>query len=353
MRASTVLIILLAVGVGVIVITAVVRVIWRLVGLYLIRRAGPRRLRVKRHVLWRDPGEVEQRDLAGGPGGKGLEPRPPFTFLEEHSSGSHPSVSVHDGRGRRWRVKWGPEARPETFAVRLAWALGYFAEVTHYVPAGTIDGAKGLQETAECIDAAGHFTEARFELEDDHAHSHWEEHSWAWNDNPFVGTPELHGLKILVMLLSNWDSKDQRDVARGSNTAIFEYRLPGWRREARYLITDWGGSMGRWGTYPVTRANWDAEGFEAQTPQFITGVTADGLVEFGYAGQRTGDVSSGIRVEDVRWLMQYLGRLTDRQILDGLHASGATDDEAEQYRAALRARIDRLRDVAGTSPAAT
>ena len=51
----------------------------------------------------------------------------------------------------------------------------------------------------------------------------FEEHSWAWNDNPFVGTRELHGLKMLVMLLSNWDTKDRRDVARGSNTAIFEH----------------------------------------------------------------------------------------------------------------------------------
>jgi hypothetical protein len=345
-RWSTILIIVLASAAGVIVVTACLRVIWRLAGAYLIHRAGPRRLRATRHVLWRDPAPVEERDLAAGPGGTGSEPRAPFTFLEEHASGTHPSVSVRDGHGRRWRVKWGPEARPETFAVRMAWAVGYFAEVTHYVAAGTIDGARDLQHAGDCLDAAGHFTEARFELEDDEARTHWEEHSWAWHDNPFVGTSELHGLKILVMLLSNWDSKDRRDVARGSNTAIFEYRLPGGRREARYLITDWGGSMGRWGTYPVTRANWDPVGFEAQTAEFITGVSEEGLVEFGYAGQRTGDVAAGIRVEDVRWLMQYLGRLTDRQILDGLRASGASPEEAARYCAALRARIDQLAVIA-------
>jgi hypothetical protein len=346
-RGSTLLIVLLASAAAAIVVTACVRVIWRLVGLYLIRRAGPRRLRATHQVIWRDPGRVEERDLASGPGGPDSEPRGPFTFLEEHSTGSHPSVSVRDGRGRRWRVKWGPEARPESFAVRLAWALGYFAEVTHYVPDGVIEGARDLQQAHACIDAGGRFGEARFELEDREARTHWEEHSWAWNDNPFVGTPELHGLKILVMLLSNWDSKDQRDVARGSNTAIFEYKRPGRRREARYLITDWGGSMGRWGTSPVTRANWDADGFEAQTARFITGVSSEGVVEFGYAGQRTTDVSEGIRVDDVRWLMQYLGRLTDGQIRDGLRASGATDEEADQYCTALRARIDQLREVAG------
>jgi hypothetical protein len=344
-RVSTILIILLAVAVGTIVITACVRVIWRIVGLHLIRRAGPRRLRTARHVLWRDPGRVEDLDLAAGPGGPGSEPSPPYTFLEEHATGTHPSVSVRDGRGRRWRVKWGPEARPEAFAVRIAWAVGYFAEVTHYVPSGTIAGARDLEKASHCIEADGRFTEARFELEDRHAESHWEEHSWAWDDNPFVGTPELHGLKILVMLLSNWDSKDQRDVARGSNTAIFEHIGHERQREARYLITDWGGSMGRWGTYPVTRATWDAEAFEAQTPEFVTGVTDEGFVQFGYVGQRTGDVSVGIRVEDAAWLMNYLGRLTDRQIRDALLASGATEEEARRYGAALRARIDQLGEI--------
>ena len=54
---------------------------------------------------------------------------------------------------------------------------------------------------------------------------HFDEHSWAWNENPFVESHELNGLKILLMLLSNWDNKDVRDIARGSNTAIFEYRV--------------------------------------------------------------------------------------------------------------------------------
>jgi hypothetical protein len=33
------------------------------------------------------------------------------------------------------------------------------------------------------------------------------QHSWSWDDNPFVGVPQLNGLKIVNMLLSNWDTK--------------------------------------------------------------------------------------------------------------------------------------------------
>ncbi len=101
---------------------------------------------------------------------------------------------------------------------------------------------------------------------------HFDAHSWAWNDNPFVGTRELNGLKILMMLLSNWDNKDVRDVSRGSNTAIFEYRTAKGGREARYLIIDWGAALGAWGGNVIQRGRWDAEAFAAQNEQLITGV---------------------------------------------------------------------------------
>ena len=170
---------------------------WRGVGLYRITRAGPRPLRSGRHVIWRDPGAVHELDLREGPGGRVGAPAPPFRFLEEHQSGSQPCVSVADAAGRRWRVKWGPEVRSENAAVRIAWACGYFTEVTHFVPAGTIEGTRDLQRARASVDAAGAFTEARFELEETDVKKMFEEHSWAWDDNPFVGSPQLNGLTIL------------------------------------------------------------------------------------------------------------------------------------------------------------
>jgi len=325
-------------------------VVWRGVGLYRIRRAGPRPLRASHHRLWRDPAADDPLDLAGGPGGRAGAPVSPFTFLEEHATGSQPCVSVRDARGRRWRVKWGHEVNAEAFAVRLAFGCGYFAEVTHFVPAGTIQKASGLRRASACIDSdSGRFADARFELDDPAVNKLFEEHSWAWNDNPFVGTRELSGLKILVMLLSNWDTKDRRDVARGSNTAIFEVRTGGrrpWgRHEAQYLITDWGGAMGKWGANLATRGRWDAEGFTAQTPQFVTGVR-DGIVEFGYAGQRTADIARDIPLEHVRWFHEIVSRLQRAQIVAALAASGASADEQSLFADALIARINQLGNAA-------
>lgn len=130
-------------------------------------------------------------------------------------------------------------------------------------------------------------------------------------------------------------------MARGSNTAIFEHRLSRWRREARYLITDWGGSMGRWGGNIVTRGRWDVAGFEAQTAEFVRGVK-DGCVLFGYTGQRTADIANGITVAHARWFHDLARRLRDRQIVDGLMASGATSDEAARFARAFRERIDQI-----------
>jgi hypothetical protein len=321
-----------------------VRLSWWCRGAWRIRRAGPTGLRVSRHRLWHDPGRP---DLRYGPGGREGVPVPPFLFVEEHHAGSQPCVGVRDARGRLWRVKWGHEVRPESFAVRFAHGCGYFAEVTHYVAEGTIEGATNLTRARSCIDENCRFVEARFELEDPDVHMFFNEHSWSWDDNPFVGTRELSGLKIVVMLLSNWDTKDRRDVGRGSNTAIFEHTVGPFAREARYLITDWGGAMGKWGTNVIARGRWDPAGFEAQTPYFITGLK-DGIVHFGYQGQRTPDVAYNVPVEHARWFHQYASRIGEQDLRDGLLAGGATEEEASRFARALLDRISQLGIVCGS-----
>ena len=269
-------------------------------------------------------------------------PAPPFTFVQEHLTGSQPCVGLRDARGRLWRAKWGDEARPETFAVRFAHACGYFAEVTHFVSSGTIDGATRLARAAHYVDSNWRFVDARFELEDHAVRMLFDEHSWAWNDNPFVGTPQLTGLKVLVMLLSNWDTKDLRDAA--SNTAIFEVRRSASCYEVRYLISDWGTTLGRWGSTFLSRTRWDPAAFADQSPSFVAGVHS-GMVQFAYEGRRTEDVASDIAVDHVRWLCPYLGRLTEMRLRDGLVVSGATPDDAALFSRALLDRIAQLQAI--------
>ena len=338
--------IVVALGAG----TVAVFGFWRARSMFRIWRAGERQLQSTQATIWRDPGAVESLDLAAGPGGRDGAPEPPFVFIEEHFGGSQPCVSVRDRRGRVWRVKWGHEVQVETLATRLAWAAGYYAEICYYVADGRIADARDLRRASAAIDAQGQFTAARFELDDPAIIKHFDEHSWAWHDNPFVGSPELNGLKVVMMWLSNWDAKDVRDVARGSNTAIFEVVEPGsrrHRREARYLIIDWGGALGRWGSI-VRRGRWDCEGFTAESDQLVAGDDGE-FVRFGYTGQRTADIATGIRVTDVRWLMRTLGRLSDHQIATAIEASGGTAEEMACFTAALRRRLDHLQAVASSA----
>ena len=315
---------------------------WRLRSEWQRRQEGEAPLRSHQAAIWRDPGGVGRRDLGKGPG---APPQPPFQFIEEHDTGSQPSVSIRDASGREWRVKWGSEVRTETFGTRLAWALGFFSEQTHFMAEGEIRGATGLRRAKDCIDEQSRFAEARFELSEAGVAKHFDAHSWAWNDNPFVGTHELNGLKILMMLVSNWDNKDVRDVARGSNTAIFEYRTGKDVIEARYLIIDWGAALGAWGSNVVQRGRWDVTAFAEQNDQFITGVDGD-LVQWGYQGQRTADMTEHITRADVQWFYRLARQLTDEQIQEGFLASGATPDEAGYFTAALRGRLEKLREVA-------
>ena len=91
---------------------------------------------------------------------------------------------------------------------------------------------------------------------------------------------------------------------------------------------------------------WDCQGYTGQTANFVKAVNGKRVL-FGYAGQHTDDFKAPVTVDDVRWLMQYLGRITDAQIETGLLASGATKEEQECFTRALRDRIEQLRKVAG------
>ena len=325
--------------------TWIVFMYWRLRSNRIRRVEGEAPLQSSRALIWRDPGAITPADLGAGPCGSDGAPAEPFHFVEEHDTGSQPCVSIRDGRGREWRVKWGQEVHTEVFGTRLAWALGYFAEPSYFIRSGAIRDAHDLRRASECIDRAGHFVDARFELSASGVTKHFDAHGWAWHDNPFVGTHELNGLKILMMLLSNWDNKDVRDVARGSNTAIFEHRVDSRQLEARYLIIDWGAALGAWGNNVLNRGRWDPDAFASQTPQFITGVT-DGRVQWGYQGQRTPDLVEGISVDDVRWFDRVARAITDEHLRAALVASGATDGETNAFTVALRDRLNQLHHVA-------
>jgi hypothetical protein len=294
-------------------------------------------VREGQYVLWHDPGPVETLDFRYGIGGAQLAPKAPFTFDDEDPSGTTPKIQVKDANGRSWSVKFGDEASPDTFCTRMAWAMGYYATPAYYLDEGTIQGVRNLQRARSYIDKHGRFEAARFQLRARDP-KFLKTVTWSWEDNPFLKAPEFGGLKILLMLLSDWDNKDARDVERrGTNTAIYQHE-----KLLYYFIDDWGGSMGKWGKF-FTRSKWNADHFLSQSNDFVK--LDDGKLEWGYVGQHSSLLKDAVTRDDARWLMQYLGRVTDAQLRAGLSSSGATPEETEKYVRALRMRISALARV--------
>lgn len=294
-------------------------------------------------ILWRQPGTMTLQDWVCGPGGCEREPAPPFRFLRLDLQGSAPKVSVRDARGRTWSVKLGAEVIPEVFAPRFLMALGYFAEPAYYVPSGTIMGVPRLPaKIRHVLHEDGSFTKARFELRDEKYFVFLPNQKWAWNANPFLGTPQLAGLKIVMMLLSNWDAKDARNGAE-SNNAAFRWADSGHPAEA-YAVFDWGAALGRWGGF-LGRSQSDCVAFAAQTPDFVQGLR-NGVIQWGFSGKHASDVKSDITPADVRWLLPYLKRITPDSLRAGLAASGATPRQAGCWASSIEDRTGQLEAVA-------
>jgi hypothetical protein len=296
--------------------------------------------------LWSDPGNIPALDFAGAMAAPVSPPKPPFTFLREDMSGTQPKIFARDATGATWNVKFGLEVRPESFCWRVVRACGYFAEPNFYVASGKFEAFQPIKRQDPSIHADGTFTDGRFQYRDPNL-KFLDDKNWRWDRPPFGGTKELSGLKILIMLFSNWDNKDARvGAAGGPNTAIFALKKPTGTKYI-YAFTDWGDGFGRLG--PV-RANWQCAAFTEQSAGFARSVEK-GLVNFGYDGNINQGFRTGIPVSHVAWFIQYLGRITDAQLRTGFKSSGASDADAVCLTAAMRTRIEELRTAAAKAKA--
>src|SRR6185503_13831772 len=187
-------------------------------------------------ILWRDPGDVATRDLRHGPGAPHLAPVAPFTFVKEDKSGESPKFEVKDARGVKWSVKLGEEAQAETVATRLVWSVGYFAEEAYYFDRVRIRGLLKLSRGMEYVGRRGTVMGARFEPRREHIKRG---KTWDWDKNPFADTRELSGLKIVMILLNNYDTRPE-------NNRVLEVKDPVTGSvDVQYAVTDLGATLGK------------------------------------------------------------------------------------------------------------
>jgi hypothetical protein len=301
-------------------------------------------------MLWQAPGDISSRDLFYGPGAAELAPVAPFIFIEEDKDGESPKFKVIDARRVIWSVKLGPEAQAETVATRLVWAVGYFAEEAYYFDKMKVDNLPRLSRGQEYVRReSGEVYGARFEPRREGIRKAG---TWDWDKNPFAGTKELSGLKVIMILLNNYDARSVNNkVLVGDDTATN-------RPVARYVVTDLGASLGRAGGLGGKRSKNDLEDY--LSTRFVMGVE-DGAVEFDYDTRPTklgmvsvlyppyykGEVKKeksmrGIPVEHARWVGSLLSQLSDDQLRDAFRAAGYEIRTMEEYVRAVRQRIGQL-----------
>jgi hypothetical protein len=285
-------------------------------------------------VLWHDPGDISSLDLAAGPGGDELKPDlSRLTYVRDDQEGYSVKYRVKDARGVAWVVKVGNEARPETAAVRLVSALGYYTDVNYLVPCVHIAGAAKPRKDVPRCEGDG-FADARFaERPRDESRSE----IWSWKENPFVGTKEFKGLVVLMGLLNNWDLKDE-------NNKVLREKGAGGAGEARYVVADLGATFGKTGG-GITHSRNEPENYAKS--KFVEGVSG-GRVRFAYGGKEQ-SLFQDISVGDARWIASLLMQLSDQQIADAFRAADFKPDEVRTLASAVRSRIDELARVTGAT----
>lgn len=301
-------------------------------------------------IIWRDPGDIAARNLRHGPGAPHLAPTAPFTFLKEDKSGESPKFDVKDARGVKWAVKLGEEAQAETVATRLVWSVGYFAEEAYYFERVRIRGLSKLSRGMEFVGPRGTVVGARFEPRREHIKRG---SAWDWDKNQFADTQELNGLKVLMILLNNYDARKE------NNRVLHVKDSESGTVEAQHAVTDLGATLGRSGGLGGKRSKNNLEDF--LSTRFVMGVEDNGAVEFDYDTRPTklgmlsvvyppyyrGEVKKEksmrrIPVSHARWIGSLLSQLSDQQLHDAFDAAGYDRNTKTGYVNALRERINQL-----------
>jgi hypothetical protein len=293
-------------------------------------------------ALWNDRGDAAALDLLNGPGGKEHQPGNSFKFVSETKGGTSPKFEVEDENGARWKVKLGHEAKSETAATRLVWAAGYNVDEDYYRAQIQVQGMKPLSRGHEYVSNDGTVRGARLERQGGGKKTG----NWSWYKNPFIGTREFNGLRVMVALVNNWDLKE-------NNNEVYTASEAG----GRYRISDLGASLGRTGnscsrSRGVMKDYAESKFVKKVTPEDVDLVMHSRpffltIFNFPYYHTRTRmeSVTRRIPIADARWIGNRLSQLSPRQIRDCFRAAGFSPEEIEGYAKIVTQRIEALQKL--------
>ncbi len=221
-------------------------------------------------------------------------------------------------------------------------AAGYYADEDYYRPQIRVQGMKPLSRGQEYVSDGGIVREARLERQGGGEKLK----GWSWYDNPYVGTREFNGLRVMMALINNWDLKEDNNAVYDASGA-----------EGRYAISDLGASLGRTGnsfarSRGVMKDYAETKFIKKVTPEYVDFVMHSRpffltIFNFPYYRTRTRmeSVAKHIPIADARWLGSRLGLLSREQIGDCFRAGGFSPAEVEGYTRVVMQRIEALKKL--------
>lgn len=298
-------------------------------------------------VLWREPVDIGTRNLFYGPGGAQDQPHGPYTFVEEDLNGTNPKYVVRDRNKVKWTVKLGNEARPETVASRLVWAVGYAANEDYFLEDLQVAGMPPhLKRGGNQIGPGGtlHAVRLKRHLDDERDIGNWK-----WRGDAFAGTRELNGLKVMMALINNWDLKDVNNKVYGKKDG----------NERIYMVSDLGSSFGATGlAFPIGRSKGDLDVYIRS--RFIGRISSE-YVDFCTPSRpaliylftpprfiyrvRLDGIDHHIPRADARWMGGLLSALSADQIHDAFRAAGYTPEQVNAFSKVVQDRIMQLNQL--------
>ena len=314
----------------------------------LLLRARTRELKSETAILWMEPGDISSRNLFWGSGGEKNQPKPPAEFVEEDMHGTNPKFDVKDSSGEKWRVKIGPEARPEIAASRLLWAVGYATNENYFLAKLQVNNMpQHLRRGQELSGSGGDVPNVRLQRRP----KGWKKvGNWNWNANPFVGTREFNGLRVMMALLRNWDLDND-------NSAILESEDKA--DQKLYMVTDLGASFGTtWRRYHHRNSVGKLDAY--RRGRLVKRIRPDSVdlafpslpplsfivdVPFYRNQMHVHAIGKNIPRADARWIGNLLGRLSSDQIRDAFRAAGYSPEVVEGFTAVVIARIQELKEL--------
>ena len=296
-------------------------------------------------ILWIEPSDIRSRNLAYGSGGADDKPQPPLRFIKEDMQGTSPKFTAEDRNGVKWTVKMGIEAKPETAAAHLLWAVGYFTDEDYLLKQSEISDLPEHLKRGQKFVADGSLRDVRLKRQ----RNAKKIGEWRWKQNPFLSSREFNGLRVMMALVNNWDLKDENNAIQDGRT----------NHSSRYMVRDLGASFG------TTGFGWSWTGGKGnlksyRRSKFISKLTPK-YVNFGTPSRptilyfcnvpglikrlRMRWIGRQIPRDDAKWMGTLLAQLSPDQIRDAFRSAGFSPEEVEGFSTVVQQRITELNNL--------